>query len=64
VKKKCIERLKDGPRGNRFHTQLGKSSSELLDVLMLQVDEFVEKAQKTAKNEQITFEVKSHALKK
>ncbi len=59
----CETKLRDG-RNNRFHTQLGKTSGELLDIYMLKVDEFVEKAQKTSKNEQIGFEVKSHALKK
>ena len=48
----------------RFFTNMGKTSSEQLVSQMQTVDKFVEDTNKSAKNEQMTLVVKSHALKR
>ena len=43
---------------------MGKTSQEQLVAQMAAVDKFVEDTNKSAKNEQMIFNVKSHALKR
>jgi hypothetical protein len=43
---------------------MGKTSSEQLQIQMAAVDKFVEDTKLSAKNEQMTLVVKSHALKR
>lgn len=64
IKKKCQDKFSDEKQFHRFYTHLGESSSRLLVELMEQVDKFYESSKDSGKNEVLTLEVKSHALKR
>ena len=61
---KCREQVAGGASGNRYYVHLGESSKALLTQRMEAVDKFVLDTNASTKNEQLTLEVQSYALKR
>lgn len=64
MRRKCEEKLAQDKQFDRYYTQLGSASQTLLVELLQKIGEFIEATKESQKNEIISLDVKSYALRR